>query len=419
VQFTHAFDRPGVYTGRVAIDEPDDLAADNQRWFALTVADRIRALIIAGPQQPAAHDDGGKVLLYALDPRTDPMTRWSIRPRLVRVTGFGPSALDGVDAVFCANVPSLETTQLAALDEFTRNGGRLVLFLGADIDADAYNRQAGHLLGGRLARPVGRVGPDAPAEAIGEIARGHPYFDGLVLTAAELQQVLTRRYFQMEEFDESITSPPRILLRLTNGDPLLLSHAVGRGEVILCTTTASLQWTNLPSVGLSLFVPMLERICLASVDTDPPPRAWTVGETARIVRPDDLAANAAIEIIGPGGEPIPLSPGGGEPAVAFDRADQAGIYRWAAGPDASIAGAFAVNTDGTEFDLGAVSSDLLRDRLGESRAFIGGSIEEVHAAAASRAAGRNLSEPLLIAVIILLVLETRLANRRRGSGEPA
>jgi len=395
VRFGHLFSREGVYTGRVVIDEADDLVADNQRWFSVKIAERARALIVAGPAQHASHDDAGKVLLYALDPRTQPTTPWSVRPRLVRAGSWRPTDLEGMDAVFCANVTSFAPDQVAALADFAGRGGRVVLFCGAEVNANVYNHQLGDILPGRLADPVGRVGPDAPAVALGEVAAKHSYFQRLEPVAAELRQILTQRYFPIEQ----LGADTEVLLRLANGDPLTVSRRLGRGRVILCTTTASLQWTNLPSVGMSLFVPMLERICLDRPDAQPPPAAWTVGETVRI------KADGDAEITGPGGP------------VALEQIDQVGVYRWTAGVDGSIEGAFAVNTDGAEYDLRPALPADLQERFGEDRTFIGSGVADVHAAAADRAAGMSLSEPLLVLVIVLLVLETRLANRRRRAAE--
>ncbi|NLF29368.1 MAG: hypothetical protein GX591_00615, partial [Planctomycetes bacterium] len=81
-------------------------------------------------------------------------------------------------------------------------------------------------------------------------------------------------------------------------------------------------------------------------------------------------------------------------------------------------GVIAVNAEAGEVDLRRIDGAALA-ALVEGGAVLGESVEAVHAAAAARAGGIALGEPLLAAVIVLLVLETALANRRTPRGRPA
>lgn len=421
VTFHHSFATPGPHAGQVTIEPADDLPADDVRHFALAVGDRADVLIVGGPPAAAAHEDGATVLSFALDPRTDPSMRWSLRPQVVRHDAFRPEDLEGAQAVFCADVPSFTPGQRDALEAFAARGGTLAIFLGNAVDAEAYNRalidevpRDGGLLPARLVRAIGDVGLTQSAMALDRVQIEHRWFRGLVEQHRDYRAVLTQRYFLV---DTAGAYPPETLMRLEDGSPLLLSRPFGRGRVVLCTTTASLAWTKLPSVGKFLFVPMLERIAL---DRYGEPGTTVAAQGARVaIRPGEDAA--AVDVILPDGQTVRTVPtrATGEGRVAeFGETGAAGIYRWRAsgggeGTADAAAGAFAINPEGSESRLAAMPAERLRGHLGERRTFVAPTLAAAHASAAEAAQGLNLSELFLVVAIVLLVVEARLSNRWR------
>jgi hypothetical protein len=200
-----------------------------------------------------------------------------------------------------------------------------------------------------------------------------------------------------------------VLLRLANGDPLLLEKPLGRGRVLLWTTTASLEWTNLPSAGLALFVPLLERASLAgtAVQAD---AAYAPGQRVTVLlAPGQGRAGDTLDVVLPDGQirSAPLRVAGN--ALAADCADtrQLGLYRWKARGDGAAApaeGAFAVNADGAESDMATVVPADLAAALGPNRCVVAPTVDQAERLAAASAAGVNLSEWFLAAVLLLLVV---------------
>jgi hypothetical protein len=142
--------------------------------------------------------------------------------------------------------------------------------------------------------------------------------------------------------------------------------------------------------------------------------------------------DGAIEVL-PLINPAPgsMPAGAGGPSVVFDKTQQSGLYHWQvanADPAAEGArGAFAVNPDGTEFDLARVEPEALARIVDPDAAargqksanlYFGATLEEVHHAAETAAAGDNLWDRCLFVVILLLVLEAVVANRFRPGAEP-
>jgi hypothetical protein len=211
-----------------------------------------------------------------------------------------------------------------------------------------------------------------------------------------------------------------VLLRLVGGDPLLLSHAFGRGRVLLCTTTASLDWTNLPVAGKSLFVPMLQRISLWARGGPAPRYDYLQHEAVAIDTAQALPAGARLDVILPDKSLSAERPAVSGTSAVFTNTTQFGIYEWRASGGGETAaeparGYFAVNPEPGETRLTAMPRERLRGHLGEQRCFVGSTAAEVTREAADAAAGVNLSELLIIVAIILLVIEAAISNllRRR------
>ena len=428
VKFYHPFVSAGNYAGQVSIDSQDDLAIDNFRRFSLDIADRVNVLIVGGPPADAPHNDGATVLAFALDPRPDADTRWSLRPKLVRSADFTPADLAEVDAVFCADVPSFTPEQAAALVDFTRKGGLTTFFLGSHVNAgDAaqpgYNELfidrvpvQGGLLPARLTKAVGEVGLTASAQALEWVPLTHPWFEGLCAQASEHQNILTQRYFLVQADGPN---PPEILMRLHDGNPLLLTKPFGQGRAVLCTSTASLEWTNLPSVGARLFMPMLERASLWARGQRQGGGDYLQNARVTLRPPDSVGDGGQLDVILPDGAVSQIAARKTDEGLTaqFSQTRQPGLYRWKARGGAGSAdpasGSFAVNPDGSESQLAAMPAQRLRDHLGADRCVVAPTVSAADEAAAQTAAGTNLSDLFLVIVVLLLVVEAQISNRRR------
>ncbi|NLF30174.1 MAG: hypothetical protein GX591_04710, partial [Planctomycetes bacterium] len=355
VRFEHTFAAPGEHTGRLVLEDVDDAILDGALVFAAAIRPRARALVVAADGAAPLHADPGRVLEAALDPRTDPSMPWSLR-----VTRTDPASLDDADLrqadlVVLADVPAPSAAQAAALDRWVAAGGSLVWFAGPGVDVDATNRRLGPLLGGALGGPVGRGDPALGAVALAEVAADHPFWAGVDLGGDAVGRILAYRHLAFAPDEAAVT-----LARLASGAPLLVERRHGRGRVVVCTTTASMAWTNLPSVGMALFVPMLERAGLAAVDPAAAPPAWTAGDPATIDLPSRAAAGATVEILDDEGGTIDtarVTVADGRPVASITAGDAPGLLRWRIpGGDEGV---IAVNAEAGEVDLRRIDGAAL------------------------------------------------------------
>jgi hypothetical protein len=428
VRFAHRFARPGAVVGEVHIDSDDDLPEDNVRRFCFEVADRVKALIVAG-------GEADRYLRLLLTPRDVP---WPIEIERVGAERFAGERLRGMTAAFFCEVPSLTPAQADAVVGFVRDGGTAVWFLGPQVQAGSYNdllvekvEAEGGLLPARIGDPVGEVDPQARAFAVDWVDMRHPFFEGMYETMkkhVEAPGGVVMRYYRLAPS----VRPPRVLVRLSSGEALVVEKRFGRGRAVLCTTTCSFAWGSFP------VSPMLPAICkqaaLLAHSREASDRAYPAGRAAeiRLALPEGRPVDRGIVYVTPpaGQVPgeretvdVPIRKVGSGHRATFAETHTPGEYRWQYVDNegqVAASGAFVVNTHGEESDLRRVSAgpfvEALRAR-GFRRAYAARSLAAVHAAAEAEAKGKNWWDLLLAIAIFLLVVEAVVANRRRRGRE--
>ncbi|HUT01259.1 MAG TPA: VWA domain-containing protein [Phycisphaerae bacterium] len=434
VRFTHRFTTPGDVSGKVFLDHADDLALDNVRRFSLVVGGRVKALIVRGPSDDVGGLEPSTMLRLALQPYEDQALPWPIRPRIVEAAEFSAADLGGSDIAYFCELPRFTAAQAKAIEAFTAGGGTSVFFLGSQVDRDNYNERLvqqipaeGGLLPARLGDCVGEIGPDADSIKITKVATDHPYFAGLYGSHADYLTVLVQRYYRLA----SSARPGRTLIELANGDPMLQLKRFGSGRVVLCTTTAGPEWSNLPITGL--FLPMVARMSLLARRQLWQDGTYLAGSQVSI-RPDmsgygrpaegeKMSVNltppsAGSDVPPPANLPLKQTPEGY--LATYSHTAELGLYRWKvirAGGGEAPSGAFVVNPFGPECKLDAVPALAFRRGMrarGLERVYVAPTLSAVHAAAAEESEGKNWWDLLLAVTIMILVVEAIVANRRTG-----
>jgi len=425
VEFTERFSEPGEVKGDVRILSADDLPVDNVWRFCLSVAPRIRALVVQGPSRSdeAIAYDPGAMLALALDWRTDEQASrpWPLRVQRIRANEVDPEIVSSADAVFFCDVPSFSPTMAEAIARFVREGGMAMFFLGPDVQVENYNARFGpsgvNLLPGTLGASRGQVGPAAAVFETKQVDTDHPLFAGLFDRPGEYLAAQTQRYVKLSAGPDE----GKALMTLGNGDPLLLERWVENGPVFWCTTTASRRWTDLPSQPL--FLPMVVRAALLSDRRPGGISTYTAGQTAPIHARGAAKVRVMLPTEGSAPSTRDLPRSGDEETVRFAETQRVGWYRWEAldsSDQVQASGAFAVNPLGPECDLSAYTPEAWTGALrarGLRNVYAGTDVTELRARARRSARGRNWWDVLTAATMFLLLVEMFLAHRRR-EGEP-
>ncbi len=387
-KFLHAFGGGGAaHEAEVEIDA-DRFALDDRRLARVEVSRGLRVLVVDGDPRTVRNEDEVFFLEAALRAGGGRFQVQVAMPDEVASRNLNDYA-----AVFLANVarPSVEVA--AELVRYVGNGGGLFISVGDRVDADVWNQRLRRILPQPLglrrtaaARPGSQEGETVdtrPAERLAPIDRRHPLLAGFQgggegLTAA--------RFFQYLLLEPSAENPGRsVILRYESGAPALVEAEVGRGRVLLLTTTVDREWTDLPiRPG---FLPLIQEAArrLAGIPAGDSISALLIGAAREIPAAAD---DRRIEIIKPDGEGRAMIPETREPTttprrdekspgasvghalrgVVFRETDQPGTYRVRAFRNNGVSldrpdETFVVNLDPRESDPAVLPPERRPDRL--------------------------------------------------------
>jgi len=266
----------GAYVARVG--HQGGLPADNERHavLRLTPATDVRVLVGAEVERSRG---------FFLERAYAALGTAEETPYAVAV-GVGPAALASgalrdVDLAVWLSATGIDRRQVASLEPFVRDGGRLVVACGPGLDprvADVVTRPLGIALA--AASPTGV----APGGLVANDPR-HPLLASLGEARVDLARTSVSGSCDMTPAAGAVT-----IARFDDGRPALAEATVGRGRLLVLATDLARQWNDLPVQPA--FVPLIgeltrhvlgdaagTRVALASVQDAAyqRPGVWPVG----------------------------------------------------------------------------------------------------------------------------------------------
>ncbi|HEX6770036.1 MAG TPA: BatA domain-containing protein [Candidatus Binatia bacterium] len=390
----------GPHAGQITLKK-DGLAGNPAAHFALDAQDKLRVLLVDGDPQTSLVQSETFFLSRALNPSGERDASLFL-PTVVLPDGLNAANLDNYQVVMLANLAALPDGFVTRLQNFLRQGGGLLIFTGDKFQADSYNQKLGVALPAQLRDK--KTGPESGGEKIDKIDLTHPALQSLADSI--LQESI--KSVRVWGYQRAAGKP---LIALANGEPLLLEQKVGAGKVMLLTTGADRDWSDLPVK--TVFLPLIQSltqylaggkrgnldagIVVGAVKELSFPATF-VGRNLRVTKPDKQNTEVAIA-------------GAKErAAAAVDDNDQAGIYRLSllAGgdKDSGAPQIYAVNAPFLESRLDEISAAELAGKLKPIRT-------EVLDIAALKEGGKrvDLALPLLGLLIVTLLFEGWLGQR--------
>jgi hypothetical protein len=348
----------------------DAFPLDDRRMTHIELARTVRALVINGDARTVDKDDEPYFLERALKAGDHAAALTTVLPDDVPLEG-----LSAYTAVFALNVAQPSVALAAALVRFVEAGGGLFLSVGARVEPAAWNDRLARLLPQPLAmartaaalpgQHAGETIDDRPAERLAPLDRRHPLLSNFPPHGEGLVSARIFKYMLLEPVPDA---PERgVILRYESGSPALVERQVGKGRVLLLSTSVDREWTDLPiRPG---FLPLMQeaaRRLVGGGDTEATP-ALLVGQ------PHELAVAAddrRLEVTKPDGSVWVArndTPGIGR-TITFSDTDEPGVYRVrAAGPDGSLApraaDGFVVNLDTRESNPARLAPEKRPDRV--------------------------------------------------------
>lgn len=362
----------------------DVLEIDNRCYLSVHVASRLAVLLVEGN---ASADPVRQSLFYyraALASQSNIDTGSIFQIRTV-----GPGALDGellddYEVIVLGDVARLSQRTWARLTQYVRRGGGLMMFLGDHVQSVNYGRYAAGtatepgILPVRLDALIRMDDPSKPVR-FEVVDATHPLladFTGHDRGGLFLARVKSYWRIAPPDAQNPSANSTRTVLRLTNGEPALLSASLGSGRVLVWLLGPDMDAGTLPAKPD--FLPLMHNATVFAAGEAIARRNVTIGDifTQRI---DARNAGALATVTLPDGRTAQVrpEPRDGAVGIAFSQTDQPGTYRLQAGNTTSL---FSVNVPTTDSGLRIATEAELNQRFGPKASIVSG-IDHAKAAA--------------------------------------
>jgi len=359
----------GAHDVEVEIDG-DALRLDDHRLAHVELARTMSVLIVNGDPRTARNEDEPFFFAAAL--------RNGLPGAVVTVKlpdDVSPESLANTTLVALLNLAQPSEALAAALVRFVSAGGGLFISVGDRVDATVWNQRMAKLLPQPLGLPrtasalpgqhAGEIVDDRPAERLAPIDRNHPL---LASFPEHGEGLVSARFFKYMLLDPAPESPERsVILHYESGAPALVEKQVGKGRVMLLSTTVDREWTDLPiRAG---FLPLVREAArrLVGVTGDEETASLRAGEARSLAFAGD---EQRLEVSRPDGSVwvARREQANSARTVLYSETDRLGTYHVrAVGPDGTVTARpeqdFVVNLDTRESNPARLDPALRPDRI--------------------------------------------------------
>jgi hypothetical protein len=257
MEFTQRFTTTGSHLVGVTIGA-DALLGDNHRDFAFEVLPAIPVVMVDGNPRAPAEERSAHYIRRAIAPENDSQPSFLLRTitatefasqSLVSPVTRDPATLPRV--LILANAYDLTDEQNKAIEEFLQRGGSVLVVPGSRCATQTFNefafREGQGWLPARLGKP--KDAPDGKEpKPDPEDLKNHPALE--LFKESGRGDFLTAKFPHWWDMDASLPGAGNVIARLSNGDPLLVEKAAGKGRVILSAVPIDRSWNStLPTLG--------------------------------------------------------------------------------------------------------------------------------------------------------------------------
>ncbi len=390
---------------KISVELPNDvLKEDNIRRTVAVVREKVTVLCVDG-----SAGDAGALIMASLQARDNPNANDTYSVRSVSWLSFPAQKLDQVDVLILTDVPELTPAQAIQLEQYVRRGNGLIWFAGPNVNVAKWNQHAASKENGLLPASLGQLVETKDSTGTGKpLERSisdHPVLQPLLSLPEDLfNETKYLKRLQVTPHASSAT----VLNLAASESPVLLEHALGRGHVFMCTTTADPSWNNMAATPI---LPMLVRQMVNYQASRGFEEAQHVGDTLSlwyISEPD--ATDAVFE--SPSGEEfaVPVQKHSNQYVALLDKSQEVGYYMARVSVQAPSV-PIAVNVDTKESAVKSIKEADLKEVIkGTGINLVSDHPELVDAINQSRST-KSLWRNLIILALVLLVLEGLIADR--------
>jgi hypothetical protein len=402
----------GEYRAMVEIDGRDGLSTDDRRNFVLRLRDKIRVVcaqerIMRGSDR---YTDESYFLRMALEPRVGSADAAAspFRAERVETRWLDAAALRASDAACIIGARDLTDSQIAALADWVKEGGGVLIAPG---------KGEKDVPGAPLEKKLADAGL-LVAKSRGAFRSGSSFYDALPLTTRDVAHPVWQPFADAPPTADVMRAKlidqlepvegASVLATFEGGRPAVVELTVGKGRVIRLAFSLRPEATDLPK--RKSFLPFAHSLftLLAQSQRSSADAAFEVGAPVPVgesVGPGDLAT-----VVDPDSGRHPLRPSSDGRAGDAPVADRPGFYRLIVERAGSRqTRTYAANVSPLESDLRSSGPEPFLAALGTAA----GERRTTNVARADAETKQDSSiwALLLLALMIVLVVESLLANR--------
>jgi hypothetical protein len=382
---------PGVHLCEVRLPA-DALEYDNHYFLTLAVLEKEEVLIVTD-----SADDrrgGAYFLKTALNPFEN--EAGSLLPRIISPAELSPARLAGIQKVFFIQINHLTPEASGAMAKFLFQGGGLVYFLDGAADQEnlaGLEKNIGpNTVPLRLSRRNVATNVTAGAQ---QIVRGDFKSPYLKLFQGNTRQDLALLEFY-DYYQAGATSAGGVLLEYGDGSPAMASLHYGLGTMLLLNFSAGELSSNL--ARQRIFPAWMQDLVKAISTQEPPPPAFTIGET---LHQEIWRSEMRLDLFNPAGAVVSTRRElAGERCSLVFTPDQLGFYTLGS---PRTAYAYGINAATDQSDLRPMDKNILPTEFADNH--------DAHLVAGSAdydelAKGRPIFHWLVLGALGILLLES-------------
>jgi hypothetical protein len=380
----------------------DPLPFDDVRYFTLEVRPAMRLLVVAD----------GSDAVYWIEALAPQELRNQQRAHYVldqiRAGQLGSKILDPYAAVCLVNVSQLPADAWARLGDYVTAGGGLVVLAGPNVNADAYNSPAAqNVLPGRIGE---KVEPLRPVNLnLGDFS--HPILSWFrEEEGGDLPFLPVYRYFSAAADQPGAA----VVIAYNDGRPALIERALGRGRVLVLTTSVSYNpdgtgWNDLPSNWS--FLALADQMMLYLSGGTGEKLNYESGQTVAL-RLDPASRLTDYTLVHPAGVEQRRSTDPSPTSLVVGDTSLVGHYRIHAGPnEGGLEKGFSVNPPPEESSLTPVDSAYLDGVFGKEQYHLVDDSTSLERVVGEARVGREVFPLIALLLVVILAVEQWLANR--------
>jgi hypothetical protein len=398
----------GSHNFVVRLNHPDPLMIDNQRYITVLSQAQRPALVVADDA------DVAKYLQFSIDPSAANPQSSNTLCEQVRYSQLAQVPLERFAVVCLYDPPQLTAPQATKLKEHVQGGGGLLVLMGHRLTVRDANASLGELLPGKVndVRQLERTVRDCFFQPV---ALTHPIFHAFGQIASEVPWNLYP-VFGHWTF-ETVLDSAQILMNYSDGSgPAVLSHPIGRGQVITITTPIPEPqqldrplWNEL-SVGADTWPSFFLLLgCVRTLSGADQARVnYAVSETI-ILKNDPLRWPSRYELFLPNAQSRGVEAMAGE--VSLGHFDQPGVYRLRGQRSGPVTRSVSVNVTAADTALERLTEEQLSERLGEDAYRLARDRDDIESSVGQARYGRELYPLLMVFVAGLFLAEQAMSNR--------